>query len=837
VIGATDEFGTALGGGVVQWVNPILTADWANDGVPPSGGIDDLTPYVAEAWELAVGLDDGLPSEVTAPNQLGPAELAVTLAGAPEWGTPAGRYFGAGYASSPLAGYARDVAPVEFSAGVRTAAGPERLAVFSGTMAGVDGVDTATLHAVSTARGKLAAPVAVPVVAAKLQGYLYGLWATWPISYLLHQCGVYPSPPARAGCILHIPFHGSLVPFAPVRSTAGGQPPAWVYRTRGSVPSYTVASEPRFVRGPWVSAVSLRSTTDELLRLYMVSLHNSSTLQLMSQSASAGRVEFWVRGDVVDAPISSVGALDYAGASTTFGTALTEFRYRCDSTASAIVTVTANRHMEVVLDDGGGHTLTVTSTDTIPEDGGWYFVGAAWSFSGKKAWVHLDGTTDSDTDASLSTAVLSATYDDLSTTMPSLASVLPLADFQVGNTNPDTDPWLSSYVWDRGADLYPSTLDLALLSDVDPTEAWSAIADYQQAETAYAGILASGMYVYRPRGYYATPSAMAANVEMSSETDIIDIVGSVDPSKILNSITVQYTSRSVSVVSSTIAEYAESLTVAGGATVDLVVSGSEKIVFANVGTVAKVDNSSASQPAAPYITLCTTSDGAGAYVTDSSVTVTVTSYSTTAVFVRIVNTTLTPLYLTNDKGWSALALAGYAAVSSSASTTVSDPTSVADRGLRSLSVSLNAPQTERAATMAATWILDFLCRPRVSLPTLTATWDPRVEPGDLAHIVDPVVTGVDGNWRVLGLRVTADGALHTVAVTTEPLIGELGVVVPDAAAEGAYPGGAIVDQTIVAADEQVLTPRGAIGKVVPDGVPEGSYPGGAIVDYTVVASG
>lgn len=836
MINGSPALDTAMSAGVVAWVPPELMIDWGHDGY---GNGDDTSRYVADSWVVSHGFDDGLPGEVTQASGLGVSTLSVDLAGSPVWGASAARYFGTAGSGPTVSGGPRDTVPVRFRVGAVTSTGQELVSAFTGQLAGLSGRDDggAELAGVARARDVLAGSVTMPVVTSVQGAYRYGLDATWPISYALHAVGLYPSPPARTGCVIHVPFHGSTIPFTPTRIYDGGQAHSWLWRATPGNKSI-VQTVPVFGRGPWVGSIGCQSRTTEMRRLYMTDINTAaSTVKLLCQAGSTGRLELWIKGDLFDAPISSAGALDNTGASTTFGSNIFEFRYRCSPNAGSVVAaVDATRHVTITIDDMSGHTLTVTSTGTIPEDGAWYFIGAAWSVSGKKAWVHLDGTTTSGTNAALVTTALPVSYDVPSISHPSIMSCLPISDLQVGNTNPDSAPWLSGVAWDRGAVQYPSTVSLVALAEPDALAAGSLIGRYAQAEAAYTGTDATGTYGYMPRSSYATTAGMAPAFALTDRTNIVKINADADPVRVRNVVTVTYEEVSIDPAQSVIAELVATTAVGAGQVLSLVLPSLRTLISVPTGQVSLVDNTGADRPSAAYATVCVTEDGTGTYATTAQITVTVTGWSAGAVFVTVYNSLPYTVFLVNNKGWPALSINGSALTTTPASVTMRDAASVADRGERALSIQLDGVQNAAVAGRTAQWALDLLAVPRVWLSDLAVTADPRRAPGDLATVMDASVTGVSGQWRVTGVETRASGPAVVQQLVTEPLIGTIGVVVPAAAPEGGYPGGAIVGQTVVAAEELVITPPGTIGKVVPASAPEGGYPGGAIVNQTVVAA-
>ena len=106
-----------------------------------------------------------------------------------------------------------------------------------------------------------------------------------------------------------------------------------------------------------------------------------------------------------------------------------------------------------------------------------------------------------------------------------------------------------------------------------------------------------------------------------------------------------------------------------------------------------------------------------------------------------------------------LQISAHAVRSSSASSTVDDDASIANRGRRALPVQLPEVQSDRMATQMAGILVGDLANPLTEITELEVVADARRQPGDLVTFTDSE-TGLSGQWRLRGIRHTLDGAAY-----------------------------------------------------------------------------
>jgi hypothetical protein len=506
-----------------------------------NGAWDDLTDQTGPL-SVSQALDDGMPSDITYTSGSDSTSSATVSVGA-RAGLPAQQYWSQDRADSPIVAYERDVAPMQVAAGAVTAGGIQRVTVFTGQMSDspVSGT-TASVDAVSKTRLALTKLVQPPPIV----GDTVGLNATWPISWSLAQCGLYVSPPPRPGCRFWAPMHGSLYPFLP--STGGSVTAnAWfaLLTTAASYPTGVVV-RPTFTAGPYASAAFAEGNPDRI-SIFMSPVDFASGPSLLSQTASTGRVEFWVRGDTVNLNTTPGGS----GSLSTNAYANFVFANGVGSVGPGFVRAgidVPTRKVMVSVDDGAGHTATLKSSSPVPSDGAWHFVGAAYSISGKKLWVRLDNTTESSTAATLVTSSLPpADTFDPDSGVPGFDFMLPMAELHItggDQANPDNYPWINdtTYTWTQGAVMRPSILDLVALAETLPTEAATYIANYAQAELAVTRTDELDRYCYLPMSYWAEAAQQTVAETLSTDSNVgVDHQVSRDLTRIRNQVVVNYT--------------------------------------------------------------------------------------------------------------------------------------------------------------------------------------------------------------------------------------------------------------------------------------------------------
>lgn len=800
---ASDAFATAVTSH--RTLMPVrMRTDWADDGYDGDYTVDDLTGQVGTEIDIEHDLDDGYPNTVSFVSGTAVPELSATLGGRTVNGAPVtpAAYWSPLRADSPIYGYDRDIAPLTTDVGLVTADGPEYVRVFSGQMAStpVKG-GKAVLSAVSAARIALMRPVQPPAFSAQNAG---DVRASWPVSWALYRCGIYAGAAPRPGStVAYYPMHGGLwrfhdglLPGGNIVSALGAE--HWTFAARDAV-SQRLGFDVGWVEGPYVGAPDLQLTAALSRRAYQVDipLGNSwddATTDVLSTASPRARLEAWVRGDAADVNNAPGGS---GSVSRLFGFTFTSDAFGNPSLALGVDT---SRRAYVTVYDGAGTTRTLTSTGTLPTDGGWYFIGAAYDADTDRLWVNMNGTTESTT-LTMSTANYPAADEwYASDGSPYLISYLPCADITVSTgpqANVDNYPlWRNDDSFAPTATVGLSRNELTAVAEMAPREAWQIIAEYAQAELAMLRCDELDKIQYLNAGYWVRPEQQIVQGTLSTARNCAPFDVDIDPTRIRTSVKVSYTQADTPVWS-----YANGLNrrifevaAAAGGDTDLALPGgvtSVRFTFTNpvlyiyplisvvTGLYAAGE---AVYPYASYVTLNDMFDGSGTNYT-TGIDVTVTAWDPGGVTIRFTNTVGRTVYLVNDANAPAMCLTGIPLSRVQSYVQVGD---TGARGERFLEVTAPGIQQELSARRLAQNLLANLRHPRATIGDdesgIAVLGDPRRQPGDLVAVEDDE-TGVSGNlWRLQSVRHGIKGPdyrqtlvvrqVYPVAIVGQAIVGQ-----------------------------------------------------------------
>jgi hypothetical protein len=782
------------------WTPPRLRADWRLDGYDGDGTIDDLSGQVSASWEVAHTLDDGYPTIVSFVSGTSVPELRTDLAGRNVAGAPmtAAAYWSPMRSDSPVYGLDRDVAPLTLDVGLVTANGPEYVRVFTGQMANTPVKSGAVrLESVSATRLALMRPVQPP--AFNYTGGK-GIRASWLASWCLFQCGIYAGPRIREGStVWYSPNHGSLWRFLDGNFPNGNSVDTFTIDTWNAIEvdptgALTFAYEVDWVPGPYVAAPALQLKTALSRRAYQAELPFGDTAQpgtsdVLSQANARARMELWIRGDAADVNTAPGGS---GGVSRLMGFQLTT---SAAGNPYAQLGVGTDRKVYVTVYDGT-NTRTLKSTGTLPTDGAWYFVGAAYDLAVDKLWVNLGGTVESSSPGTMNQSALPARDSWNNDGSPFLLSYLPFAEVTLATgaeANVDSYPlWRNDTSFAPTATVGLSHNKLVAVAEPAPREAWQIIADCAQSEIAAMRCTETDLFEYLPLGHWVKDAQQVVQDLYSTDLNAGDFSIDQDPTKIRNTIGVSYNRAALPTYDPDggtlrrVFELATDALVAvppGTSTLTVTMTA----LATTVGPVVEVvDNVLAPGMSRgnPYATLCDAVDGSGTYATGSQVSIAVTAWTSGQATLQLVNTTSTTYYLTNDANVTALALVGIPVLTTQAYISDADATSVAIRGPRLLDVSPPMVQSEESARRLARNLKMAMRYPVITVGDETegvpVTADPRRQPGDLGEFRDSVTGVQDGLWRLQGVKHAVKDASYTqqvVARRTLPIciVGE-GVV-------------------------------------------------------------
>lgn len=793
---ASADFDAAMTVGTVVWVRPQVWADWANDGYGSSGGIDDLSrqqgngPIVVSQF-----LDEGLPDDVAFTSSGETSTLAAPMAGG-RGALNASQYFSRPRTDSPIVGYDRDVAPMKIDIGAVTAAGREYVRIFTGQMADTPVVGrAATVEALSSTRLKLAKSVFLPPLYAGIEG----LTGSWPVSFAMAECGVYVSPPPRPGCRYWAPMHGSLRPFVPSYEPLTHSGPddsglALRYYWNGTTltqiynaPEPEMADgEPYWTDGPYLEAPNVRANTDVVLFTFSNAMPMADGDPLFELDGAVGRIEFMVRGDAVNVNTTPGGSAFWSSVFPDgwFNSIVLTDNVLSPSRKLALAIRRSDRKPVLTITDSGGSYSLVGAT-ALPSDGNWYGIGGAWDYDLNKLWLYYNGTVTSSGYA-LDTANLAVTAPKLV-----LTAIVPWAELHItggAQANPDGYPWVfdTGYGFSPGAVIGRSRLAPLVLVEAAPSPAWDLLGTYAQAELASVRTNEQDLVEYLPLSWWVFNDHVDDPVDTLSTDTVGDKPGSVasldlsyDLTKIRNSGTVKYTDVTVSEQLAQSAVFSLSSTqiaLPPGPTVLDVVFDTPAVYINNRTHVSLLNEAgianckaNANSIQASLATINTAADGSGSYITNTAlVAFTVledwTAHSATVVFNNLTGNTY---YLANDQSFPPIVITGVAARLADATVTVQDVNSIAIRGERNVPITATVVQSKENATWLATAVVGLHAYPRPRIKNVEVFADPRRQPGDLVRIVDVENTGLDDQFRLVGVKHTVDqgGAKYTQTVT------------------------------------------------------------------------
>lgn len=769
------------------WMPPRVRADWADNGYDGDASIDNLTGQVGADITVSHDLDDGYPATVRFVSGTAAPEMAADLTGRAVGGTrmSAAAYWSPLRTDSPMHGYERDLAPLTVDAGLITANGVEYVRVFTGQTVGtpVKG-GKATLQGLSAARIALMKPVQPPAI---LPALAYPTRANWPVSWTMYACDIWAGPKIRTGAtVAYYPMHGGLWRFHDGGYPGGNKNLATVYEQwlvfeypAGGTTAEAV-DELDWLPGPYVAMPDLQLTAALSRRAYQVNIPLGTTAgteaDVFSQAGNAARMEAWVKGDPTDYNNAPGGS---GSVSQLFG-----FMLQANNAAIAYANlgVGTDRKVFVTVYDGT-NTRTLKSTATLPTDGGFYFVGAAYDMGTDRLWVNLNGTTESSSPGTMLQSGLPG-VDTWYSTSPYLLSYLPCSDITLATgvqANVDNYPlWRNDASFAPTARMGLSVVETPGVGEPSPREAWQILADYAQSELAMLRCDELDVVEWLPQGWWVRDAQQVLQDEFNSARNAGAFDADFDPTRIRTSVKVTYNRADVPTWS---AEFGidrrvfELATTTQVGTEVRIPQGITDLRFLFSSPVLKLYNgidivdgvtadADSHFPASSYVSLNAMPDGSGTEYT-TNVSVSVVAWDPGGVTIRFTNGNPTPLFLANSYNVPAMVLTGAPMTLTNTYTQVGDSGGV--RGERLLEARAPMPLREPQARRLARNLLANLRRPMATVGDeqsgVTVTADPRRQPGDLVTLTD-AETGVSGGlWRLQTVRHGLKGAEYTQEVT------------------------------------------------------------------------
>ncbi|GIJ50037.1 hypothetical protein Val02_69230 [Virgisporangium aliadipatigenens] len=725
---------------------PVLAVrvDWDGDGYDGDGSVDDLSALAGEVV-IDRALAGELPDEVSIVEGSAAASLTVDLdAGGWQVEDETGHaawYFSAANPDGPFSWRQILGRPVTVDVGFHTTTGPQWVRRFTGRTRALPVSSrrrSAQLRALD-GRERLRQVVQVPGAVTRD----VGLTATWLVSYVLHQCGIPPSPPPRTPWgtdrvpRLWIPAHGSIQPLIAGTVT--------LVRRRSTVAS-TDRAQHRYVPGPFVIAPHLyynRAAENDQVTgtLTFADITNQGGRIVASQ---VYRLEMWVRGDsTLTAPPEPMGIVMEDNGPD-----------RLKTTGRIFLGLTPERRLRYYCTARGGTAPVAEATGPqIPADGQWHFIGVQIDILADEVTFALDQrppvTVETPT---------AAPYNEICPSRVVFTAWAPFAELHV-TSDPLDAPWLNTVPFTPGARLDPSVLTLDAVVEREPREAWALLSEIAAAEQAVIGFDEDGVFAYRNRTRLTDRDAVRVVRTLSAESAITDLDAEVAIDRVRNVVTVPYTPVVMDTavqVRTWVYETRDLHTVPANGTVEVWASPERPLADVDLDGYAVTE-----QPNFPntYVTLSRTPEGT--QLVFDNITMTVVAWTVGTLRIRIVNGNAFDLHTANSAGFPTIGVAGVASrVDRPIGVQVRDPDSEAVHGQQPYAASANPwiQRREVADTLARALLAD-LATPHLVVTNLVIVGDPRLQLGDRVRVVDRDGIALDGEYWITAIRdrIRADG--------------------------------------------------------------------------------
>jgi hypothetical protein len=722
----------------------------------------------ADNVSFALSFDDGMPQGANNASNIGVGDATGDLQGPID--TPAGIYFSPFRTDQPWADFDRDRAGVAISSGVVASDGVRSRRMFSGQMADieVDGVDTATLKALSKNRVKLRTQVQPPAV----HGFYENANATWLIAYALYKSGLYVAPPPIPGCRFYAPMNGSGHMFLPDDNYVG---------VTINYVNYIALNTPVFARASWIPgpfpgtlAHATAQGTAKTSRLNSFQANTRLALgdDIWSQSGNKGRIEFWVKGD----------PLDVAGSLSPSSTLCVNVQLNNPSVSRYIqVAIPSNTRVPFLNMNDGSTGITAPMPKAIPADGKWHFVGASWNISGNSLSTCVDDSTLNWLATPLAASALPIA-DDLTKGVLLNDCFLPIAELRLtgGKFAPKAQcDWVRNLPWSGDVNMRPSLLELESIAESQPREAFELITSLAQGELAHTGFDANDIFNYLPLTYWGEADQQLVWEDLSSDTNMgKELRVRRELTKIYNQIVLNFDFWVQEEVFSKAIESSQLLTIAPGLTTVFVIPTARPLVEPRGLSIPVISGATLSGAPPPdtdfthYLTANDALDGTGTYATNTQVGANITYWDPGRVEITILNNTATQWYVANNVGLPPLGIAGKMVTVKQSSATAVNSASLAARGPRALNVPLPMAQRYENALWVARELAARLGNPQNTFSS-DVFGDPRRQPGQLVTMADAGQTNVSGNFRILNVSSsqTRENLKQTVSgIEVKPIL-------------------------------------------------------------------
>jgi len=700
-------------------------------------------------------------------------------------------------ADSPVHGFDRDTAGVQFVHNTVTTNGVEGVTLYQGLMNDVQlrSGQTVEMSGVSRTRINLNRSLELPMVFGRREG----LTIDWVVTWLLSRGDRFFGPSPSVNSSYWVPMYGSV-------HAAQDADKGYNYVVTFTSEGNNIGKRyPEVIEGPFHTAMFACQQTDlvQQINIDAIDLYKSkevvppafaepsrdlSTLQnQLSPGSHAGRLSFWIKGD----PWATAGL---PGSAQAFPFNFIIEGKLADDTTFAKVQMWINPSgalsTQMGSDAVGFGTVVWGSSFTLPQDGDWHFYSIFWDLFGGQMSVMMDGVK------STSTYWDTSNYNVTDYPYPSDAAVyaaggiidnqgwfqLPVSDFLIEagyDFEYFDDQWPVASWPSFTAFARPTYTPLEAIGGTGPVNGWDTLADLARNTMSMYRANEEDGYEFFPPRYFGETAQLTPSTIADTEVNAQDLSVTIDPSKSRNVVTVLFDETRVD------ESYTSCLILTSAVEIP---RGKSEILFTLDNEVAEIHgasqpyfpwwtltNANASQVASGtwptggfpvnvhFMTVNTKSDGSGSVIPSASVSARIVSFTSSTVTLEFTNKLSTTAWLSNnyegDIPLPFLRILGYNIRRSDGYVTERDQGSITTRRERSLDVEMNWIQSRTSAQELASLLVTTLARPRRELEVIVQG-DPRRVPGNLVTVQDAQGTQADGTWRILSITHDGDGAKY-----------------------------------------------------------------------------
>jgi hypothetical protein len=331
--------------------------------------------------------------------------------------------------------------------------------------------------------------------------------------------------------------------------------------------------------------------------------------------------------------------------------------------------------------------------------------------------------------------------------------------------------WIDSLEFRQAPSITNSFMSQAILREIPlylqtvvqptPREGWTWIAELCQSALTSIRVDELDRFMLLSPGYWTETAQLAIADTLTTDFNASDPDMALDPSKIRNSVQVDYTDTWIDSIFSIVLRYKTVLALPPGRTeftftLDVPIVELKDTFAPEFGT----DPPSGWPPNENEngVWINTVSDGTGTYI--NTVNIEILSYNSSEAVLAFTNPLTSTVYLVNDfeEDVPYLTLSGLAVHTNETSVTRSDIQG--QRGERSLTIQGAWVQGRDQAIKLADSVLFWTrkARPEVALSVFG---DPRRQPGDLYTLADAQGTELSGKWRAMAIVHKRSGAAYT----------------------------------------------------------------------------